>query len=246
MLNRLRANRKRIEQDLSHSHERRYLSPALYTQYQIALPLAKRYVHGEMIDLGCGRMPFRELLAGQVSTYHSLDFQSQSGEVTFIGDIQEMTMISTARYDSAICLEVLEHVPHPFQAALEIHRILKPGGLLVISVPHLSRLHDEPHDYFRFTLYGLRRLLEDSGFEIIEIKKNGGLLSFWGHQVSSLLLTMCWPVPGLRQAAWLVNKWLITLPCYIMDNWFDQDGVFALGYAGVARKPHAATFEQST
>ena len=237
MKNWLRANRGKIEKDLWLSPERCHFSPAFHAQYQVALPLMRRYIHGKTIDLGCGSVPFRHLLADRVTTYHTLDLWPRSDKVTYVGDIQDISMIADASYDSAICLEVLEHIPDPFQAAREIYRILKPGGTVIVSVPHLSRLHDEPHDYFRFTIHGLHHLLTSTGFEVLEIQKKGGIFSFLGHQVSTLLLSAVWPVPGLRQTVWFLNKWLVTQPCYRIDSLFDHSGILALGYVAAARKP---------
>jgi len=67
-------------------------------------------------------------------------------------------------FDAIIIMEVLEHVPNPFQAASELCRLLKPGGRLILSVPYIFPLHDRPYDFFRFTKYGLANLflaLED-------------------------------------------------------------------------------------
>jgi SAM-dependent methyltransferase len=147
-----------------------------------------------------------------------------------------MSMIPDESYDSALSLEVLEHVQDPWQAAGEIHRILRPGGILIVSVPHLSRLHEEPHDYFRFTVYGLQHLLETTGFEVVEIHRKGGLVSFLGHQVSTLLLSAVWPVAVLRKPVWFLNKWLVTRLWYRVDSLSNRSGIFALGYVAVARK----------
>ena len=234
----LSASRRRIEEDLVGSSEWWYFSPALYAQYRTVAPLIDRYVQGRTIDLGCGLMPFRDLLRERGVIYHSLDLWPRLSEVTYVGDIQDMPMVPTAGYDSAICLEVLEHVPHPFRAAREIHRVLKPGGVAIVSVPHLSRLHDQPHDYSRFTIHGLRRLLEEAGFEVLEVQTKGGGFSFLGHQVSTLLLGTAWPVWGIRQVAWFLNKWLITYLLYRIDKILGASDLFALGYVGVARKPH--------
>ena len=233
----LKRARAQIERDLIHSPERRYFSPALYSQYQVTLPLIQKHAHGRFIDLGCGEMPYREFVEGRVEVYDSFDVQTRTSGVTYVGDIQNMQAVPSASYDSAACLEVLEHVPDPFQAAREIFRILRPGGVLVLSVPHLSRLHEEPNDFYRYTRYGVRRLLEQAGFQVDDVYQRGSLFSFLGHQASTMLLGLAWPVPLVRQAAWFINKWLITRGLYRFDRLIDHTGLYALGYTAVARKP---------
>lgn len=237
MRKRLRLIRRQIEKDLAGSVERWFFSPALYAQYRAIMPLIKCYVRGRVIDLGCGVMPLRDLLIEMGVAYHSLDLWPHSEEVTYVGDIQNMPMVPTASYDAALCLEVLEHVPRPSEAIREIYRILRPGGILILSVPHLSRLHDEPHDYFRFTAHGICYLLNECGFDILEIVVKGGLLSFLGHQISTVLLGLAWPMWGVRQVIWFVNKWLLTRLFYVMDQRLGVNDLFPLGYAAVARKP---------
>lgn len=61
-------------------------------------------------------------------------------------------------FDYVFLLEVLEHIPEPTKALSEIHRCLKVGGKLFMSTPFVFGIHDAPHDYFRFTKYGLKYL----------------------------------------------------------------------------------------
>lgn len=241
MQNRLRTNRERIEQNLAHSPQRRYLSAAFLAQYQAVTPLINLYLRGDVIDIGCGTMPFKGMIRDTVTAYHTLDLWPCSENTTYVGDIQDMHMIEDASYDTALCFEVLEHVPDPGRAVHEMYRILRPGGFAIISVPHLSRLHDEPHDYYRFTKYGLLYLLEGAGFVVMDIQEKGGLFSFLGHQASTLLLAALWPVPGLRQLAWFLNKWFLTWPCYSLDRVSNQSGIFALGYVSIVQKPGCVT-----
>jgi SAM-dependent methyltransferase len=229
--------RKRIDYDLAGSPEQYYFSPAFYAQYCAVMPLIQRYVKGKAIDLGCGFMPFRGYIADRVTVYHTLDLYPHSSDITFVGDIQNMSMIPAVTYDSALCLEVLEHIPYPLLALREIYRILKPGGVLVLSVPYLSRIHDQPYDYSRFTIYGLRLMLTESGFNVLEIVPKGGLLSFIGHQVSSFLLVLTWPKRRVRQIVWFFNKWAITRLWYQIDKLIGKWDIFPLGYVGVAQKP---------
>jgi len=232
-------NRRKIERDLQLSPRRRYFSAVLLGQYRVTVPLMQEYVTGTLIDLGCGMMPYRSLIEDRVTRYDGLDARPQVADVTFQADIQAMTPVPDAAYDSAICLEVLEHVPNPFRAVAEIHRILKPGGILVLSVPHLSRLHEEPYDFFRFTCYGLTSLFEDAGFEIIRMVRRGGLLSFVSHQFSTIMLGLTWSIPIVRDVAFFLNEWLCVRPSYFLDSKLDRSGLFAAGYTCVVRKPGA-------
>ena len=67
-----------------------------------------------------------------------------------------------------VCTEVLEHTLNPFAAIKEIYRILKPSGVLLLTVPFNFRIHGPLPDCWRFTEHGLRELLEE--FEKLEIE----------------------------------------------------------------------------
>jgi SAM-dependent methyltransferase len=232
----LRANRNLLEEDLKNSPKRPFFSPAYYSQYKVTLPRIREFATGKLIDLGCGTMPYQDLVSDIVSEYHTLDLFPRREDVTYIADIQDMSIIKTASYDSAICLNVLEHIPDPFKAIDEIHRILKPGGFLIISVPHLSRLHDEPYDYYRFTSHGLKYALERAGFIVLHLEHRGGLFSFIGHQISNLILSAVWRIPVLKQILWWINGLLVTRLSYAIDKNLDPSGFFSLGYTAVVRK----------
>lgn len=233
----LKQVRAQIDKDLGNSADRQFFSPVVYSQYQVTLPLIRANAHGRFIDLGCGEMPYRPFVEAQTEEYHTFDIEERTAGVTYVGDIQAMPQVPTEYYDTAVSLEVFEHVPDPRAAAAEVSRILRPGGVFIMSVPHLSRLHEEPYDFFRYTKYGVRRILEDAGFSDVRVTKRGGLLTFVGHQLSTAILTMTWRVPGLRRLGWEANKWLVTRLAYAADSRLDRKGLFAMGYTAVARKP---------
>jgi SAM-dependent methyltransferase len=74
-------------------------------------------------------------------------------------------------FDAIICSNVLEHVYDGANAVERLRRALKPGGQLFVSVPFMFPLHDEPHDYWRYTEHALRRLL--GGFSEVRIRHRG-------------------------------------------------------------------------
>jgi SAM-dependent methyltransferase len=88
-------------------------------------------------------------------------------------------------FDAVICSEVMEHVPEPDRLLEEAHRVLRTGGVLLMCVPFLHRLHGDPEDYGRYTDQYWREHLTQCGFEIQQIEKQGG---FWA--VLSDMLTV--------------------------------------------------------
>ena len=232
----LRKNRSRVNKELRACGNRRFFTPLTYGIYCVTSPAIINYASGKLIDLGCGDMPYRDLIVGKVSQYDTFDIEERTDGVVFVGDIQNMDMINDNSYDSAVCFEVLEHVRRPAKALSEIFRILKPAASIILSVPHLSRLHEEPHDYFRYTKYGIQFLLEDAGFKVVEVNAHGGLFSFLGHQFFSFFICLFWHIPVIKHIAFFLNKWLCVKPCYFLDKAFGRNQIFACGYICVAQK----------
>lgn len=240
MLAYLKKSRQALERDLAESARKHHFSAAAYSQLAVSLPLARAYLSGRLLDVGCGDMPFRAELEPQLAAYDGLDPFPRSDRVRYVADAQAMTPVSDGAYDSVLCLEVLEHVPDPFKAMSEIGRVLRPGGHLVLSVPHLSRLHDLPHDYYRYTRHGIEQLLKAGGLEMVECRVRGGLMTFLSHQASTIVLGLVWGIPVVRTIAWHLNRWLLVYPAWALDGILDRQGLFALGHTIAARKPGEA------
>ena len=89
------------------------------------------------------------------------------------GDLREIPLESES-IDAIICIQVLEHLPEPWKVIAEFSRILKPGGKLFLSCPQGAEQHQVPYDFFRYTPFGLKSLLETNNFEIKWIKPQLG------------------------------------------------------------------------
>jgi SAM-dependent methyltransferase len=95
----------------------------------------------------------------------------------------ESVPLAADSVDAVICAELLEHVPDPRAVLGEVARVLRPGGVLLISVPFLFRIHGDPFDYGRYTDHYWREVLDGAGFAEITIEKQG---LFWSVLVDML------------------------------------------------------------
>jgi SAM-dependent methyltransferase len=233
-LGRVKANRRRLDVELSGSWRRPLVSVRLLALYATVVPRIREHLRGLVLDAGCGTMPFRRYV--RHATYESYDVDRRAADTTFIGDVQDMVAIDSERYDGILCSEVLEHVPHPQRALREFSRVLKPGGMLVASVPFFAGLHEEPHDYYRYTEHGLRVLLEEAGFEVAEIEPIGSVVAFAGHELSVALVCAVWHVPIVRHVVFALAVCLVTLPLFLLDRLLPGVRRVPAGYVVVARR----------
>lgn len=152
------------------------------------LATAAPVVHGRTLDLGCGSKRYRDLFPG-VTSYLALDLPSNSaGErgVHVFGDGRFLPFLD-ASFDTVLCTEVVEHVPTPELVFGESARVLKPGGHLVLTTPQTWGLHEAPHDYYRYTEFGLRFQAERAGLRVVSVTPTCGVWATAGQRVSSFL-----------------------------------------------------------
>ena len=131
-----------------------------------------RYARGRFLDLGCGNAPYKPWFISSVDKYLTADHPPLADPVQVACNAEHLPF-QDAAFDTILCTQMLEHVPRPWLAAGEMARILVPGGVLILSCPQYWVLHEIPHDYFRFTPYGLRVLFPDSVWEWIEHRQQG-------------------------------------------------------------------------
>jgi len=117
----------------------------------------------------------------EITGYIALDFPLTNTRYRqrpdVFGDARHLPF-SDDSFDQIFLLEVLEHIPDPSRVPREIKRCLKPEGLLFLSTPCLYPLHDEPHDFQRFTRHGLRRLFPEAEWERIEEEEYSSFFGF--------------------------------------------------------------------
>lgn len=140
-----------------------------------------------VLDVGCGLKRYQELF--EEANYVGLDIpnpNSEGSNADIYGDATNLPFRGNS-FDCVICTEVIEHGHSPDAVIKQIEHVLKSGGVLVISAPFFWPLHEEPRDYFRFSKFGLRHLLEQSGFRVIGERKRGGFASVWVQMLGDYL-----------------------------------------------------------
>jgi SAM-dependent methyltransferase len=184
----------------------RYYSAATLALWRAASDVMARECRGRTLDAGSGRGAWRRAILAYADACDSVDLEPRGDDrPTWTGDLMHMPQVPSAHYDTVVCHQVLEHLPDPGLALSELRRVLAPGGRLIISAPHLSRLHELPHDYFRYTPNGLRALLDRAGFTDAEVGTYGGPFSFLHHQSSFVFPGLLAGVPVVGAGASACN-----------------------------------------
>ena len=131
----------------------------------------------------------------------TLDISAESAP-DFVGTVED-TGLPDGFADLVLCTQVLEHSLDPERGLRDIHRILRPGGHLIVTAPHIWFYHPHPTDNWRFTQEGLIRLALRTGFEPRRLLSQGGsALSFF--QIGNFLLYGA--IGKLGAPAYLVNN----------------------------------------
>jgi SAM-dependent methyltransferase len=164
---------------------------------------------GTVIDVGCGEQLYRHAVSGY---RHYVGFDSphapdRGRNADVHGDALALPF-SSGCADLVLCTEVIEHVTDPAAMLSEFTRVLAPGGVVLLTSPFTWHLHDEPHDYWRFTEFGLRLLFDHAGFRVLALRSTNGFLgatlqswAYWLMQVSGPLRPLSRLPVFLLQAA---------------------------------------------
>ena len=154
-----------------------------------ALERARPFIGGTLLDVGCGTKPFARVIEGKLERYWGADLPGSrfigggaghgvSGPRAHGPDVfarGEALPFRDGCFDTVLGLSMLTCMPEPLRFLAEAHRLLRPGGVLALEFTQMAPLHDEPHDYLRFTRLGAEWLLERAGFEPVEFIPIGGL-----------------------------------------------------------------------
>jgi SAM-dependent methyltransferase len=174
------------------------------------LSLVASQLHGNMLDVGCGQKPYAGLFRVQTHVGLELDTPGNRAQKQADAFYDGQTFPFADRsFDAVFASQVFEHVFEPDQFLSEAHRVLTTEGLLLLTMPFVWDEHEQPHDFARYSSFGIRHLLEKNGFVVEALHKSGADLSVvlqtWGMYVYKAL------APG-KSFVKLATAGLLTLP----------------------------------
>jgi SAM-dependent methyltransferase len=163
------------------------------------------------LDVGCGERPYEDFFPKGV--YIGVDVEDSGREARlkvpdYFYDGRTLPF-SDNHFDGVLCTQVLEHVPDPNILLLEIARVLKPRGSLIISVPFVHEEHEQPFDFFRFSSFGMRELLINTNFEIECITKDTSAIITLGMLTNIFIVNNL--VPKIK-GTWAIFAFLFCFP----------------------------------
>jgi SAM-dependent methyltransferase len=202
---------------------------------------------GSLLDIGCGAQVYRDLVPAQVA-YRGID--TSDAKARFGYEVPDTHYfdgddwgVPDGAFDTALCTEVLEHIPDPAAFLTRAYRCLRPGGRLVLTVPFAARWHFIPYDYWRYTPSGLHRLLTAAGFDEVRVQARGNPLTVACYKAMALQLMLLFgsdaskPGAAKRIMGVLLLPVLGVLACVANLSFGGDWGDDCLGYTVTARRP---------
>ena len=163
-------------------------------------------LQGTLLDFGCGSKPYKSLI--NVENYIGLDFDGQghdhtNEQIDVFYDGKKIPF-ENEYFDSVFTSEVFEHVFNLEEVLQEIHRVMKKGGLILITCPFAICEHEVPNDFARYSIYAMRYLMEKNGFEIVAQEKLGNtvevVVQLWISYIHSHIAPMLRKIPIVRSS----------------------------------------------
>lgn len=198
-----------------------------------------KYVKGNLIDLGCGKVPLYETYKPYVRSVICVDRPNPESDNPYIDRAQDLNKtldFADGAFDTIILSDVLEHMRNPGLLMDEMFRILSVKGHVLLNVPFLYWIHEGPYDYFRYTEFALKSMAESSGFTVVLLTPYGGAPEVLADMQAKLLCHI--PLLG-KSTAVLIQKltWLFIKTRPGRKFSARSSKLFPLGYFMILKKP---------
>jgi SAM-dependent methyltransferase len=180
----------------------------------------------DILDIGSGAYP-SEKATITLDVMPEITVRGRTARPDVVADVNEHIPLPDNSVDCIIMNNTLEHLHTPERAVDECHRILRQGGVLLVTVPFLVKIHQEPVDFHRYTIYMLQRLLKN--FSDFTIEPVGSLTDIYKETQSSLFGM----IGRRRTIAYVASRFIQALTSFL-PNMYEES--YVSGYLIKARK----------
>lgn len=206
-----------------------------FTRVSLERFLAAHASEERTLDIGSGGSAYDRFFPNRVTV--DID---PAREPQVVADAHELPFADES-FSLILCTEVLEHLSDPPKAIAEMHRVLQARGKLILTTRFMYPLHDVPHDYFRYTSFGLQHILRD--WRDVTIVPEMTTMSTFGVLLQRLVLQSDLRGGRMTKAvfmalALLYTKldWLVKAEYGDIRHTHEMKNVFSSGYYVTARK----------
>jgi SAM-dependent methyltransferase len=187
------------------------------------------YVNGKTLDLGAGSAKYRQIIKERANEYLAFDM-FPGPNIDIAGDASNTPFLEES-FDTIISTQLLEHVERPWLVIKEIRRILKKGGVCILTAPFINPYHDDPGDYFRYTTSGIKSLFRNENFEIVECDSYGQLFTVLYGFIKFSFFN---PYKKPKMGSYIINDLLLKIAKFL--NKFTKNRIIYDSVYIVARK----------
>jgi SAM-dependent methyltransferase len=191
---------------------------------------------GRVVDMGCGNAPYKQIILSKADEYVGVDWPSSkhdTSQVDIFANLAGPLPLDSDWADTITSFQVLEHLSEPEFFLRECCRILRRGGQILMTVPFMWRVHEAPHDYYRYTSHGLEYLLEKAGFVDITLTANTGV---WQTLALKFSYQTAKRARGILKPFFGATWWVLQHAAPILDR-YDPNPAETASYTVTARKP---------
>jgi SAM-dependent methyltransferase len=187
---------------------------------------------GHLLDHGCGNAPLFGMYSPLCTEVTCVDWPSSLHDKRHVDqycNLNERLPFADQSFDTILSSDVVEHLYEHDLIFSEFHRLLRPGGKVILGTPFLYWIHESPHDYFRLTEYAVRHFAQTAHLGVIEIDAYGG-----AREVLEDIALKLATSRSLRIGA-LFHRILVTMRRVFPSRMLSR-GIFPLGYIAVLER----------
>ncbi len=205
------------------------------------IPQNISYFKGVVYDLGCGVRPYEKEILSAAEKYIGVDWSATMHDMKadIVADLNKPLPIGDEVADTVASFQVMEHLSEPLIFLKEANRILKKEGFFILTVPFQWNVHEAPYDYFRYTPFGLKYLLNKVGFHMISVKPYAGFFTTWILKINYFSnrfikgpIIIRWFLKAVLVVFWNIGQFLAPL----LDKLDSSKENEAPGYIVIAKK----------